>query len=171
MNSRKFPEVLSRAVPNPLVIEPEHHDIGQETYRLVCKANGKDKGTRGLDYAGDTDRHKKAALGYVIESAFLAGMGVDPWPRVNPKGRDDEPDLVLDGVAYDVKGTSTSFPFVARVKVRKHRDWVFVNYTFKGELLAIATGEEYVQHGEVCTKDDLWRTPRSNIKLPVGYGT
>jgi hypothetical protein len=155
---------------DPLVIGPLHHRLGKKAYAEFCKANGGDKGTRGLDYAGNTDRHKKAEYGMVIESAFLDSLGLDPMPRVNPDGRDDEPDAIKGGKAYDVKGTGTGFPFVARAKARRHRDWTFVIYSFDGKLLAVATGEEFVQHGELCTKADLRYNARSNVKLPIGYG-
>lgn len=162
-------------VPSALVIGDLHHRLGNEAYDGYCDANSEADGDRGLPYKKSArgkrgSRIEAARMGLVIESAFLDALGLDPMPRVNPKGKDSEPDAVIDGVEYDVKGTSRRLAYISRKKAIKCPTTVFVTYTFEGELLAIATGDDYMTHGERCTHDDLPFVPSHNMKLPLGFG-
>jgi hypothetical protein len=162
--------------PARLTITDEHRRLGNAAYDGYCDANTEADAERGLPYVkqgngnGTSARIEAARMGLVIESAFLDAMGLDPKPRVNPKGKDAEPDAVIDGVAIDVKGTSKDFPYISRKKAIKCSEVVFVTYTFDGDLLAIATGADYLKHGERCTYDDLPYVPSHNMKIATGFG-
>lgn len=158
-------------IPRRLIITAKHMRLGSAAYDGYVKANGDDQGDRGLPYKGSSARHDAARMGLVVESSFLDAMGLDPRPRVNAKGRDSEVDCTIDAKPIDVKGTSKEFPYISRQKAKKCPDVLFVTYTFDGDLLAIATGADYIEHGERCTSDDLPYVPQLNMKLPVGFGT
>lgn len=161
--------------PATLTITDEHRRLGNEAYDAYCDANSAADAERGLPYhkkgkGGEGARITAARMGLVIESAFLDAMGLDPKPRVNPKGKDAEPDAIIDGIEVDVKGTSRGFPYISRKKAIKCSETMFVTYTFEGDLLAIATGHDYLEHGERCTYDDLPYVPSHNMKIATGFG-
>ncbi len=140
-------------IPERLNMNEVAWEEGVRAYNAMSEANVRVayKGTRGLDWEGDSWRHRRAVLGLVIEAAFLIANG-HTSPRVNPDGPDGEADFTdpLTGKKVDVKLYNPRHG--AYVKVPASDSWLYLWYDEEGHLVCGATGK-------AINEDGIWPHP------------